>query len=129
MQRFPDCIHIDIEISHNQLLNYSDAAEKVKSFSTMDLEKHPLKYEPWIDDAINRILGKDFEQKIRVVKNRQLNQSGEKPDKSFVNYSMKLDEEYIYECLIVEEEERFEILTEHLNQEQSTSQNEEFEDM
>ena len=95
----------------------------------MDLEKHPLIYEPWVDEAINRILGKDFEQKIKLQKSFVPFTSSEKPDKSFVNYSMVLDEEYIYEWMTVEEDERFEILMEHLEQEASNRQYEEFEEL
>jgi len=122
-------VHIDIEIDHNSLLSYSDEIEKVKNFTNMDLEKHPLIYEPWVDEAINRILGKDFELKLKHQKRFVPFKSSEKPDKSFVNYSMGLDEEYIYEWMIVEEDERFEILMEHLEQEASNRQYEEFEEL
>jgi len=120
-------VHIDIEIDHNQLLSYSDNIEKVKNFTTMNLEKHPLIHEPWIDEAINRILGKDFEQKLKYPKHFTQYRPDEKLDKSFLNYSMNVDEDYIYECTIVDEDERFEILQEHLEQEASNRQYEEFE--
>ena len=129
-QKFSDCVHIDIEIDHNQLLNYSDEIEKVKSFTSMNLESHPLLPEPWIDETINRFLGKDFEQKIKKYKNvAPKKEQTEKPDKSFLNYSMDVDDEYIYEWMIVEEDERFEILMEHLEQETSNRQYEEFEEI
>jgi len=128
-ERFPDCVHIDIEIDHNQLLSYSDDIEKVKNFQTMDLEKHPLVHEPWVDEAINRILGKDFEQKLKYQKSIHIKRPDEKIDKSFLNYEMGVDEDYIYECTIVDEDERFEILQEHLEQEASYRQYEEFEEL
>lgn len=129
MAKFPNCVHIDIEIDHNQLLSYTDAIDKVKSFSTMDLEQHPLKYEPWIDEAINRFLGKDFEQKIKRQKTISSNRTADKIDKSFLNYSMMFDEDYIYECMVVGEDERIAALTDQLEQEESSRQYEEFEDM
>jgi len=96
----------------------------------MNLESHPLLPEPWIDETINRFLGKDFEQKIKKYKNvAPKKEQTEKPDKSFLNYSMDVDDEYIYEWMIVEEDERFEILMEHLEQETSNRQYEEFEEI
>ena len=109
MIQYPQCIHIDMELDNNKLLN-NDEEENVKNYANMEADELNKFHDLWMLETVDKILGKDFEQKLKEQQEQEQNKIN---DNAYIlDYDMDIDQEFVERESIFVEDIKFEVLNE-----------------